>query len=1174
MALVLGARASAQIIIQPGLDHLVTTTPTDISFGLDQIPAIPAGFFGPGCDPFVGTVALQGVPLDPLTWHLTDTVIQRPNPFFLNVPPANVNVPIEMIQMSLVSTQPITVTCGTGQTQWDVRVIESPTQISNGTMNVTHDPPGNQGRITTCTINARVDISFSPAGGGPSLLLPPLPGPIVMQSVAFYQWKTTPFTFAYPGSGPNFFMGNGPYLLRNLNDARHTIEPPPPPPDYHETYVPDDLSQDDTEVHFGTTPGGYPPIPPGFFDPGSDPFFGIIVLRGLQIDVDQYGNTDTIVQRAADPVQPVDPPGTMGTVPIEIVALNLVSVEPIVVSNAGNLELWNVQVGLSQTPAPQGSLSATKTHLNGGTFSATLPVLPKLVFTRTTDGAVRELDAGLFGLQPLEFSLPAGNFVHFLDPNMSNMFYHHPQARFHTAILEQVPGDPTSQIAESPTLTAPEGPARHRIGPPKRTPRVCIYRVLCADGACDQCPLCTGDVCQGFRCPNLTCSTGFSSTCGPDCCLEFTLITCDPPSGQPFCPIKQPCLCDPTPGACCDETTGVCTVVPECECQGTYLGDGTVCGPTGACCLPDGSCVEIDAQCCQLMGGTFEGGTCDPPLGCCLPNGTCQDMDPQCCILAGGIVKPGLCAPPVACCLPGAGGCVMLDPDCCILQGGQLDPSGVCDPVRECCLPGGACVDMDPDCCTLAGGQPGAGICDPPQRCCIAGGCMNTDPQCCQLAGGTPGPGVCGPPFECCLGPACVNDDQFCCQLNGGVPGLGFCGPIVQCCLGGNCIETDPNCCQNAGGTPGLDDCDPVQRCCLPDGSCQAGLEPDCCVIDLNGIPNGAGACFPPQACCLPDGSCDDQDPGCCIANGGTPQGPGTGCTAVRACCLPNGTCAMRDPLCCINSGGTPQAAGSQCAPQMQACCLPNGGCVNRDPVCCDEANGTIAGGVCQGDVAPPDGIDDACDGGGGPNPPNTCPAPHDRRKNRYICFDPELTVQQIAYRVDKITAPTGICWVGAPDANNRSQCVDAPVFRFWPEPYIEVGDCEIIPVADYQVRGTVDGFTMGGPFNVGTILLPSLNLKLWGDTVGVNNGIEWTPPNQFTNVQDVLAILAFISAAPIRPIFEVANLQAISSPDSCLNPFVNTADVLIEVRAIAGDSYGPPSTGKIVDPNNCPLCP
>jgi len=139
----------------------------------------------------------------------------------------------------------------------------------------------------------------------------------------------------------------------------------------------------------------------------------------------------------------------------------------------------------------------------------------------------------------------------------------------------------------------------------------------------------------------------------------------------------------------------------------------------------------------------------------------------------------------------------------------------------------------------------------------------------------------------------------------------------------------------------------------------------------------------------------------------------------------------------------------------------------------------------------------------------------------------------------------------------------------------VHVGDCEVIPVANYQIFANAPGpVEHPQPLSVDTIFLPTLNLKSWGDICGVNNGSEWTPPNQFTNVNDVLAILAYISGAAIKPQFTVANLQAISSADSCLNAFVNTADVLISVRAIAGDSYGPPSSGKFTNPANCSLCP
>lgn len=222
-------------------------------------------------------------------------------------------------------------------------------------------------------------------------------------------------------------------------------------------------------------------------------------------------------------------------------------------------------------------------------------------------------------------------------------------------------------------------------------------------------------------------------------------------------------------------------------------------------------------------------------------------------------------------------------------------------------------------------------------------------------------------------------------------------------------------------------------------------------------------------------------------------------------------------------------------------------------------------------------GNPDACPGTF-PNPPSPAPAPHDRPKNRYISFAPDSSFL-VGFRVQKTTVPSGSCWVQAPVQSGPDQytakCDANPVFRIWTEPVVHVGDCEIIPVSTYNIFTNMPGpVEIPTPLVVQTIPLPSLNSKLWGDAVGSNNGVEWTPPNQFTNVQDVLAILSFITGAAIQPHFTVANLQAISSFDSCLNSFVNTSDVLISVRAIAGDSYGPPSSGKIVDPTLCPVCP
>jgi hypothetical protein len=79
-------------------------------------------------------------------------------------------------------------------------------------------------------------------------------------------------------------------------------------------------------------------------------------------------------------------------------------------------------------------------------------------------------------------------------------------------------------------------------------------------------------------------------------------------------------------GACC--VGEVCTIETEADCiglGGTYLGDGTDCGPPNPCDLPDPGACCIDHVChfvladeCALMGGVFmgEGVPCTPDNPC------------------------------------------------------------------------------------------------------------------------------------------------------------------------------------------------------------------------------------------------------------------------------------------------------------------------------------------------------------------------------------------------------------------------------------------------------------------------------------------------------------------------------------------------------------------------------
>jgi hypothetical protein len=142
-------------------------------------------------------------------------------------------------------------------------------------------------------------------------------------------------------------------------------------------------------------------IPATFFGPGSDPFHGAVAFGGVPLTTFlgvHPGDADTVVQR---PQASADPMPTAPPIPIQLVQLSLVSMQPITVTYNGgqNPEPWqvNAQTG---SQASQGQMTITHPTLTGagGTFSSTLRVLPLLTFTRLSDGHQATLDAG--ALQP------------------------------------------------------------------------------------------------------------------------------------------------------------------------------------------------------------------------------------------------------------------------------------------------------------------------------------------------------------------------------------------------------------------------------------------------------------------------------------------------------------------------------------------------------------------------------------------------------------------------------------------------------------------------------------------------------------------------------------------------------------------------------------------------------
>ncbi|MBN1436025.1 MAG: hypothetical protein JW936_03025 [Sedimentisphaerales bacterium] len=108
------------------------------------------------------------------------------------------------------------------------------------------------------------------------------------------------------------------------------------------------------------------PLPSDFFGPGSDPFEGQVCMTGSPVDPDN-ALADTIVERLDD-VTFNAPIGTE-LVDIELVALNLVSTEPITVTfDTGPAKLYDVTLTLHTAGSSAGQMTINRTHSQGGTF--------------------------------------------------------------------------------------------------------------------------------------------------------------------------------------------------------------------------------------------------------------------------------------------------------------------------------------------------------------------------------------------------------------------------------------------------------------------------------------------------------------------------------------------------------------------------------------------------------------------------------------------------------------------------------------------------------------------------------------------------------------------------------------------------------------------------------------
>lgn len=199
--------------------------------------------------------------------------------------------------------------------------------------------------------------------------------------------------------------------------------------------------------------------------------------------------------------------------------------------------------------------------------------------------------------------------------------------------------------------------------------------------------------------------------------------------------------------------------------------------------------------------------------------------------------------------------------------------------------------------------------------------------------------------------------------------------------------------------------------------------------------------------------------------------------------------------------------------------------------------------------------------------PPSVPPFPDGTPKNRYISFLPDNGDFETAFQVE-ITAGPGslgvLGWAGEPDAEGRSVIVDQAFYTAdWTDP-VHVGDCGIVPVATYEVRGIILGFDEGNPDFFSSALeistIPQPALKFWADSVGELVGSVWSGPNGVTNFQDVVAVLQTFSTVATAPPKTWADIH----PETP-NRIVNIDDVFNTILAFQGAQY------PFSNPSDCP---
>ncbi|MBU0718817.1 MAG: hypothetical protein KJ749_11255 [Planctomycetes bacterium] len=285
------------------------------------------------------------------------------------------------------------------------------------------------------------------------------------------------------------------------------------------------------------------------------------------------------------------------------------------------------------------------------------------------------------------------------------------------------------------------------------------------------------------------------------------------------------------------------------------------------------------------------------------------------------------------------------------------------------------------------------------------------------------------------------------------------------------------------------------------------------------------------------------------------------------------GSIMVRDDILgAVDVGGA--FSGDMCAANMYAGDMPAGVDLNY-------ASGAVVCGWpirCTSDVGCNDGSNcttDTCEEGFCSHTHNTgicpekCPAtvarpPDLAAKNRYLAFNPTNLVSGIAFQVEMTASAyfpgsVGLLgWVDEPevipgfDGGAIARVVDTPYYGDWTAyDVVYVADCEIVPVATYNIHAWTMTSSTPDSFEIATSARPSPHY--WADIAGPKippYGHYWWTPDLMVTFDDVGAAIAAFQQKP-DPVDSWVDIDP-EVPDG----IVNFADINRLVSAFQGIPY------------------